>query len=228
MKKPYRAVFSLWVTPFFSEGMQRYIRGMTSNIETPPRINHDSIDYPALISFFGNLFPYGPIPKIRIANDTIDQTVLHQRSGHTDLPPRRGQVTGGSIKCEDFAKALLECARKQEGDIIDVRAAWKPLHYLTDRNNAPPPSIIPFVTEFIDFEDMAIWHNSAYVSLGLPFLSPMDAIDLLEKNERRDVVGTLPSSYKKQLDAIFKMQFDPYPTTLDRAATGKIPKIYSV
>lgn len=196
MKKPFRSAISLWVKPDFSE--------VEAGKIAPPRINHSKIDFESLLDAMQKLFSYPPHVNIRVANDTIDQITTH----------RRGE-TIPSIRCEDFGAAMLLCAKKQKGSIIDVRSAWSKLHILSDRDFAPPPVALPFIIESDDFEDAMFWQSNTYPIFGLPpfsFSSP-----------NTSGPSKLPELFRKQIGDIFGCQFTDF-ALLDRMETDKLPK----
>ncbi|MFM0144954.1 hypothetical protein [Paraburkholderia sp. RL18-085-BIA-A] len=214
MSKVFRAVMGLWLAPDFTAVME-------GNAE-PPRINHSKVDFGELATALRELFPNGPHVRIRVANDTVDQVTVHYRSGIS-----LATAPTGSIRCEDFGHALLNNAASQDGDVIDVRRAWQPLHSLADRNFSPPPVLIPFIIESADFEDAMIWQASAKPSLGLPFLP--DALQEMLGESRGDKTpeGELPEAIRERLGRIFGCEFLPS-ALLDRMAMDKPPKEYGL
>lgn len=183
----FRMVCGLWVTPDFSE--------VEAGRQEAPRTKHSTIDYLALVSFFKELFPYGPPVTIRVPNDTIDQVTLHFRQEPTSEP---------TMRCEDFGKVLLGEAKKQKTSVIDIRASWKSLHILPDREFAPPPTVLPFVVTATDFEDAMLWHANTRPSLGL---RPFDILEALNQ-EPMEQNGVLAEPARKRLEAIFGTPFE--------------------
>lgn len=208
MSKHFQMVCGLWVTPDFTNALA----GRTA----PPRVNHSAIDFGALHGALAELFPYGPRVQIQVPNDTIDQVAVHVR---------RSGEQGGSIRCEDFGSALLRCAKGVTQHLVDVRAAWAPLHALPDRGFAPPPVILPFVVTAADFEDAMIWHASARPSLGLQVFNPMEAISASDQDEPDN--GSLPAWFLDRLRKIFSTPFEPL-SVLDRMAMDKPPREYGL
>lgn len=202
MPKPFRIALALLVRPDFSDA--------EAGRSLPPRINHSKIEFSALIDLLKAWFPYGPSVNIRTPNDTIDFITTQARvnSGNED-----------AIRCIDFGKALLKCAKNQKTQIIDIQKDWSPLHYLKDRNNAPPPSLITFVIEADDFEDAMIWQSSTLPSIGLPAFNPMDVINKVDKSQQ---LGKIPEKIKQQLNQIFGCQFEDF-VALTTLATDKLP-----
>lgn len=196
MKKPFLAAFGLMVTPDFSEVMAGRAR--------PPHVNHDKVDFSKLQQALQELFPYGP-GQIRAVNDTIDQVTLHARFGMVEpqTPEAARAIKLGSPQCEDFGKALIQVAKTQPEGVVDVRKAWQKHHCLPDRTFAPPPSLIPFLVETIDFEDAILWLNSTRPVLGLPPLQPF-----MGKADSVEHVGRLPKSAQQALKAVFGCPFE--------------------
>lgn len=204
MQKSFQLALALWITPDFSE--------VLAGRAEPPRVAHSKIDFKELAEALAELFPYGPSVRIRVPNDTIDQVTIHFRSMDGN---------GQRMKCEDFGQAMLACAKKQSADIIDVRDAWSTLHQLPDREFSPPPVLLPFVVEALDFEDAMIWQSSARASIGL---TPFDFLNAsLHKPKEIDTQGSLPAAFQAQLLQIFGSPFER-PTVLDRMAMDQPPK----
>jgi hypothetical protein len=201
----FNMVAALWVTPDFAEG--------EAGRRQPPRVNHSKVDYPALASFIEELFPYGPRPRIQVPNDTIDQVTIHMRQ-------LRGVRTGVTMRCEDFGQALLTQAKGQKGSVVDVRSAWDKLHFLPNRDAAPPPMVIPFVATFTDFEDAMIWMVSTRPSFGLQPIDILATSD--ERGAQQNLEGTLSPEALKRLEDIFGTPFSP-PALLDRMASDAPP-----
>lgn len=206
--KPFQMVCGLWITPDFTDAM--------AGRAEPPRVNHCVIDFSALHAALSELFPYGPPVQIQIPNDTIDQVSVHVR--------QLGKC-GASIRCEDFGAALLQCAKRSDQRIIDVSAAWAPLHELADRAFAPPPVILPFVVTAADFEDAMIWQASTRPCLGLPAFDPAEAM-LYPDKETKDN-GTLPPAFLQQLRKIFGTPFEPM-SVLDRMYMDEPSQAYGL
>jgi hypothetical protein len=204
----YRAVYCLWITPDFSEVM--------AGRAEPPRINHDRIDFTALAALLDGVFHYGPPKTIHVPNDTIDQTTVHTRLGLVHLPQKRGV---GSYRCEDFGKAALVALRSSAETVFDVRAAWKPLHYLPDRSFAPPPCGVVFVMETDDFEDNMIGGASLRPVIGLQMIG--QGFGPPPENE----AGQLPDDLKSGLERIFSCQFERE-CVVDRIAQDAAPSAY--
>jgi hypothetical protein len=122
---------------------------------------------------------------------------------------------------------LLKNAASQDGDVIDVRRAWQPLHSLADRNFSPPPVLIPFIIESADFEDAMMWLASAKPALGLPFLPDALQEILGESRDDKNPEGELPEAFRERLGRIFGCDFVPS-ALLDRMAMDKPPKEYGL
>lgn len=209
--QPFRVAAGLWVTPDF-------IAALAGDI-VPPRVDHSRIQFLSLCEALKQLFPYGPPVRIRVPNDTIDQVTVHVRNGlplpgWEDAPP-----PSGSIRCEDFGEAMLDCAAHQDGDVLDVLKTWRDLHCLPNRLFAPPPVLLPFVVEAADMEDAMIWEASAKQSLGMPFLPP-DIQALVGEPSLEG--GRLPLKFCEVLEAVFGAKYAT-PALLDRMAMGPIP-----
>lgn len=204
----YRAAYCLWITPDFSEVM--------SGRAKPPRVNHDHVDFAALAALLQAAFHFGPPKTIRVPNDTIDQTTVHTRLGLVPLPQKRGV---GSYRCEDFGQAALVASRSGVEVVFDVRAAWKPLHYLPDRNFAPPPCGVVFVMESDDFEDNMIAGASLRPVIGMQMIGP--GFSPPPENES----GRLPDALKSRLEHVFGCQFERE-CVVDRIAQDPTPGEY--
>ncbi|MBN3761023.1 hypothetical protein [Burkholderia sp. Ac-20365] len=218
MSNVFRAVFGLWVAPDFTSVMTGKAK--------PPHVNHSKVDFGDLAKALRELFAYGPHVRIRVANDTVDQVTVQHRNGELS----RARPPAGSIRCDDFGRALLKSATSQEGDVVDVHRAWQPLHSYADRNFAPPPVLIPFVIEAADFEDAMIWHASAKPSLGLPFLPDALQESLLQSRGNTDSTnfeGQLPKASRERMGRIFGCEYLPY-ALLDRLAMDAPPKEYGL
>lgn len=212
MKKPFIAVFGLLLFPDFSE--------VAAGRADPPWVNHDKVDFDQLLTLLRDLFPYGPALRLRVPNDTIDQVTLHVRSG-MQIPGISNRPQKGSLECEDFGEALIKEARKQDGDIIQARAAWASHHALPNRAASPPPSLLPFVVETADFEDAILWMSGARVPLGLKPLQHY----LTTADSEAPMEGRLPPSAQAQLGTLFGCTFEPL-TVLTRLAVSSTPPIY--
>lgn len=210
--RKFRAVFGLLVDPDFSD--------VLAGRAAPPRVDHSKVNFLRLQATLKALFPYGPPNTLRVPNDTIDQVTLHSRAG---LVPglRDTAKESGSVECEDFGKALIAEAKKQEGVIIDVQKAWSRSHSLPDRNFAPPPNLIPFLLEMSDFEDAMLWFVSARTSLGLPMPNILSEKSLAQAQAQ--LLGRLPGAFRKELGLIFGCQFEKS-ATLTRLATSSVPR----
>jgi hypothetical protein len=198
-------VCGLWVTPDFTEVNAGRIK--------PPRVNHSEIDFGRLATVLEETFTYGPPVTIQVPNDTIDQVTVHFRENTQ------------AIRCADFGKALLSCAKKSQGQVIDVRQSWQKLHWLSDRDFAPPPSILPFVVTAYDFEDAMVWMNNARPSIGLRYISIMDDLD--NTGSSPDYEGSLPDSLRLELGDIFGTPFEKR-ALMSRIFMQKPPRVYDL
>lgn len=208
MSEPFRAAFSLWVDPYFSDGV---VAGKCP----PPRVDYSNVNYEALADLLVDLFPYGPPVRIRVPNDAIDALTLQLRN-----------TSEAALRCTDFGETMLRCAKKQQGRVIDVRKEWAPLHAVPDRGYAPPPVVLPLINEAIDFEDAMLWHSSARPSLGLPFLVPFMQ-DTVGKNQEETHIGKLPEKTRQGLGKIFGTPF-LHTVLMDRMAMDTPPKEYGL
>lgn len=181
-------VCALWIAPDFSD--------VEAGIRPPPFVNHNDVDFSAVCTFLAELFPYGPPVKIQVPNDTIDQVTVHLRQARGTVP---------TMRCEDFGKALLTQAQRQRETIVDVRQAWERLHELSDRQAAPPPTIIPFVVTAEDFEDAMLWRASTRPALGLAMLDVMNFASA--QSRPVDHEGELPAKGLAHLERIFGIPF---------------------
>ncbi len=211
----FRMAVALMLTPDFTAVMQ--------GRKTPPRTNHDAVDWPALRQVLLELFPYGPKQDVRVCNDTVDQVTLHTRAGMVTAAVHRAKKAG-SVECEDFGKALVQQAAKQPDGVIDVRQAWTDFHCLTDRKFAPPPVLIPFIVETADFEDAMLWMSSAQVGLGLPSCQEL-MMRGVPPGANGVQLGKLPPSTKKKLEALFGCDFETE-AQLMRLAVSRVPAAY--
>lgn len=201
----FKLVAALWITPDFTE--------VEAGRREAPRIDHSRLDYRKLASFLEELFPFGPRPSIQVANDTIDQVTIHMRQ----VPGAPAQPT---MRCEDFGQVLLSRAKTQKSTVVNVRSDWQRLHYLKDRDSAPPPMVIPFVATFEDFEDAMIWMSNTRPSLGLP---PFDILKSMEdRRAQKEMEGNLSQEALAKLEVIFGTPFSP-PALLDRMAWDNPP-----
>jgi hypothetical protein len=201
----FKLVAGLWVTPDFTE--------VEAGRREPPFVNHSKVDFAALAVFLGELFPYGPKLTLQVTNDTIDQVTIHMRQ----IP---GAPARPSIRCEDFGEALLARSKSAKGTVVNVRNQWQTLHYLKDRDRAPPPIVIPFVVSFVDWEDAMIWHASTRPALGLLAFDVMES--LRSPNKPLDHEGTLPPSALQKLEALFGTPFSSL-AVLDQMASDPPP-----
>lgn len=209
--RKFRAAFGLLVTPDFSD--------VLAGRATPPRVNHSQVNFLRLQAALKTLFPYGPPNELRVPNDTIDQVTLHSRAGLVPGLVNKAKESG-NVECEDFGKALIAEAKKQEGLIIDVQTAWSRYHNLPDRNFAPPPNLIPFLLEMSDFEDAMLWFVSARTSLGLPM--PNMLSEKSRAQVQTQIFGQLPDAFREELGLIFGCKFEKS-AALTRLATSSVP-----
>lgn len=207
-RRPFRVALGLYVTPDFSE--------VLAGKSEPPWVSHAKVNFKALAMVLKELFRYGPKVTIRVPNDTIDQVTIHGRWGQ--IPGQRKHR--GDPRCSDFGESLLKSAQRDWETVIDVWDAWQPLHSLKDRTQAPPPVILPFVIEAIDFEDAMLWSASAKGALGLPTVPPPLANLVVEANTRTE--GKLPEAYRNTIGALFGCKFEEF-AIIDRLATDKLP-----
>lgn len=205
---PYHAAYCLWITPDFNDVM--------AGRAEPPRVDHDQINFPALADLLGTVFHYGPPKRIQVANDTIDQTTVHTRMGIPGMPRRPGR---GTYRCEDFGEALLAAGRGNAAVVIDVRKAWRSLHYLEDRTFAPPPVGIVFLIESEDFEDGMIAGASLRPAIGMQMIGP--GFPPMPETEG----GRLPDALKEGLEDIFGCPFERE-CVVDRIAQESAPQEY--
>lgn len=199
----FRIALGLIVRPDFSDA--------EAGRSLPPRINHSRVDFNELLNILKEWFPYGPAVNISTPNDMIDIITTQARvnSGVED-----------AIRCLDFGEILIKCAKSQKTTIIDVKKAWSSLHYLKDRDSAPPPSMITFVVEAVDFEDAMLWMSSTLPSLGLPTFNIMSAIE--DKNEIQQS-GRIPSKIKQRLEDVIGCKFEDS-VMLTRFGNDKLPR----
>lgn len=205
-KNPFRIVYLLWVAPDFKK--------VLAGIDEPPWINHDRVDFQRLRDVLAQEFRYGEPVRIRVANDTIDQVTVHTREA-------KGDQEG--IRCHDFAKALLEQARKQPGDVIDVRQQWSSLHQMKDRRAAPPPIAIPIVVEGDDFEAAVLWSQQAKMLLGVRAANPETFMGISGQRRDDDHQGRLTPGLHEVLAEQFSIAYKPY-TVMDIGASDPQPK----
>jgi hypothetical protein len=218
MSMPFKLACALWVNPDFSQVM--------AGRAEPPRVDHSKINFAALRDLLNVTFTYGPPVEILVPNDTIDQVTVHIRSGEMQAYGMPGPKKGESLRCNDFGKAMLKCATNAKNGIVNVRAAWEPLHAapVKDREFAPPPTVIPFVAVATDFEDAQIWLSSCRPIFGLPVFDMMAAA----RGEAQGHEGSeLPDSLRKGLKEIFGSPFEKM-GLLDRMAMDKPPKEYGL
>lgn len=196
MPKPFVLVTSLWVAVDFED--------VLAGKAEPPWVDHDEVDFEALAGLLREAFVYGPPVRIRVPNDTIDQTTIFSRMGEIPIAPDQKR---GSATCDDFGQALLRAAHESTGDVIDVRRLWTPFHYMKNRRKAPPPMALPFVIEAADFEDAMINAASMLPVLGLPMPS-MFGEDAVARAKRQEQPGRLPDSLRKGLEALFQCKYE--------------------
>ena len=210
MQKSFNLVNSLWVSVDFADVM--------AGRAEPPWVNHDRINFPALAELLARSFEYGPPVRIRVPNDTIDQATVHARMGVIPLRPGK---KAGDPACTDFGDALLVASRKNTDDVIDVRQSWAPMHYLPNRAKAPPPLVLPFVMEAVDFEDAAISAASMLPILGLP-MPPIFPEGEAARAKRQEQPGRLPAALRKGLEDLFGCKFEST-AFLNRLASDPMP-----
>lgn len=212
--KPFKLALGLWISPDFSQ--------VLAGREKPPRVNHLNLDFLALRGALKSTFHYGPRVEILVPNDSIDQVTLHTRAGM--LGTQAPDVE--SARCIDFGAAMLRCVANSKDGVIDVRAAWQPLHAtpVKDRAFAPPPVILPFVVLAEDFEDAMIWQASCRPVLGLPIFDPLKTI---LGHDQGDPEGELPEGLRLRLKDIFGTPFE-MSGLLDRMAMDRPPKEYAL
>lgn len=203
----------LWIAPDFSE--------VEARRAPPPRVNHDKVIFTQLRDALQNTFKYGPHVEIFVPNDTIDQVTIHMRLGlvgNEKHPPE-------AALCRDFGQTMLEAFASAQNGVIDVRSAWLPLHSVNvqDRSFAPPPSLLPFVIEAVDFEDAQIWTASTRPCIGLEPFDLMKAVMGEKTND--DEEGTLPPKLLSDLHKIYGSPFKRF-CLLSRLASDPPPKEY--
>ena len=103
--------------------------------------------------------------------------------------------------------------------VIDVRAAWRPLHFLQDRAVAPPPVGIVFLVITDDFEDNMIAGASMRPVIGMQMIGP--GFPSPPENEG----GMLPDDLKTGLERIFGCPFERE-SVVDRIAQEPAPAEY--
>jgi hypothetical protein len=195
--KPFKQVMALNVFADFSQ--------VEAGITPPPRVNHDKVDFVALREVLKNEFKYGPPVKLFVANDTIDQVTIHTRAGTVG----NGVPDLESAMCRDFARVVLSQFVSAQNGVIDVRAAWQPLHSVHVRNRtfAPPPLILLFLVVAEDFEDAQFWAMNCRPSIGL---KPFDMVEAVEKGPQlKAEEGKLSASVRASLLRIFGCPFEP-------------------
>lgn len=102
MPKPFVLVTSLWVAVDFED--------VLAGKAEPPWVDHDEVDFEALGGLLREAFVYGPPVRIRVSNDTIDQTTIFSRMGEIPIAPDQKR---GSATCDDFWPSPAPCrARK--------------------------------------------------------------------------------------------------------------------
>lgn len=208
MNRLFRQVAGLWISPDFSDAMQRHG-------EPPPYVDHDAVDYDGLGEFLERHFYCGEAVSVRLADDTIDQVTVHLRM----------LADPESARCEDFAERLLVAATVGD-DLIPVRRAWEPLHRHKDRMRAPPPVLLMFLIEG-SFEAVTIWHAQAAMRLGIRAadLSVLLSGDMKDSDHNGQLTDELRSELESRFGVPYqrscmlaKMVSTPPPTWATRAA----------
>lgn len=187
------AVFGLWVTP-------RFPQEVDDGQATPPYVNHDEIDW---VDLAGRLSQALCAPQhaitLRLPDDTIDAaTLLVRRSG--------GDMR--EIQCQDFGERLLAAARLSDPlhPIIGIRADWAELHYITDRKQSPPPSLIPMVCSGRSAQPLDFFaHAQAALSIQALAL-PLEGVEQAPPHEAFH--GTLPHRIRDALKNTFGVDFE--------------------
>jgi hypothetical protein len=205
---PFRMVYNFWIAPDF----ERVLAGKAK----PPFVNHEHVDFEYLRSVIADEFRFGSPVEIRLGNDTIDQVTVHAREATRD---------SNLMKCHDFAKLLLDAARKQSSTIIDVRSEWEPLHQLKERRHAPPPILMPIVVESHDAEDGILWSQQARMRLGVFAANPENLMNPARQQRDDDHQGYLTDRLHKALAKCFNTPYLPY-CLLDWAASDPLPAYY--
>lgn len=202
---PFRMVYNFWLAPNF----ERVLAGKAK----PPFVDHDQVDFEYLRSVIADELRFGSPVEIRLANDTIDQVTVHLREASN-----RPQL----MKCQDFAKLLLNAAGEQSSTIIDIRGEWAPLHQLKERRHAPPPVIVPIVVEADDAEDGMLWSHQARMRLGVRAANPEVLFDPSRQHRADDQQGYLTDRLHKALAKCFNTPYLPY-CLIDWAASDPLP-----
>lgn len=182
----FRLVAGLWVT--------LEIDATVSNGAAPPFVDHNQIDYGALTELVHEELLGGGAAAVRFANDTVDQVTVQLRM--------QGPAPQ-TAECLDFGTCLLGLSDLL-GNPIDVRSAWRPLHFHVDRTQAPPPSLLIFVIEG-DFEEVMIGFNKACQRLNMR--SADLGVMLAGTVTAPDQMGVLPLGVQAALASQFGINF---------------------
>jgi hypothetical protein len=185
----FQMVCGIWLTPDFSP----FNRGDAPK----PIVSHSKVDFDALHHAIDDLFPYGPEVELQVPNDTVDVVTLEMRSASRHVAP--------DVKyCRDFGHTLLQLAKVDTSEVLNIRPLWSGLHAMPNREAAPPPVLLMFVVSATDFAEAMVWFAGAGISFGLEPFDPLE-----DDVEEYDPRGTLPPAFCATLESLVGCPFEP-------------------
>lgn len=208
-RKPFRAVWNLWVDPNLSL--------VENGTMAAPCVDQEALDFQRLRDALDDFFATGI--NLRIANDYVDVLTVHQRKVQS----------AENRRFNDLAKRLRLEARKQTGDVVDVSKVWANRLSGQDRRIVPPPFVIPMVIETANYEDMLHWLMCAksYLGIGLPFDAIIESFAgnagaKDASTEKNKDIGNLPKHLSDMFSEMFSIPYSPE-VLLDVASTDPLP-----
>jgi hypothetical protein len=191
-------IYGLFLAPDFTPEMER-------GIEPPPYVDHDSIDWLALGRSLSNHFEFSKHGvTLRLADDTVDQVTIQMREFG---------VIQGPIDCKDFAEALLGKAEQTDDNPVPIQDAWRSLHHLNDRANAPPPVMMPLILEG-DHDDVRELVYTMMLRLRVKAAQHPEKLFSGEKLPEDFYQGYLPDSVRDLFASHFGIGYKPYATLI--------------
>lgn len=183
---------ALWITPKFSP---QEIAGTAP----PPHINMNRIDWITILAYLENKFK--ALEKgvtLRIANDAIDQVTIHMKE--------IGQLQG-TVECFEFGNALQKKAKRTKQKVIPIQQEWKSLHFIKNRNSAPPPIMIPLIMSG-QVEDIILFVRDIQICLGIRMATDINLMlsksPLTEDNTQGHLTTDLTDLFEKHFNVAFE------------------------
>jgi hypothetical protein len=183
-----------WITPEFTPAMQR------GEVHAP-RVDHSKIDWAALLSDLKVFFkPDRHGVEMRIADDTIDQVTIHMKEA--------GQHPG-EIDYKEFGVVLQRVSQEAGGEVVPVRSDLEGLHFLADRDNAPPPIALPLVLVG-DLTDAILFFRTMRLLLGVKADEVEHIFQSPDQDRTDDQQGYLPSELMDLFASYFGLPYKKY------------------